>query len=478
MNNNTTILSRLAAEIVSRIISLTFVELRGNVPTPSFNRIKERSIESIIGVTVNESSTFGRIVTSLVAYGDGSTESVDKALSSNPHLRFQIKEIAHTLAPIVIQSIRALDLFQTEAEEILFHLQEQITAKLTQDKTLAPFEIREVELGVLDDADVLSTVETVAQGVLEKPEQNYNSVEYRIFSNRLPFNSLNPEQRSELSKLLVEADVHSSILLSALTSNDQTESLFPESTQSAEKQADYVSSLWHDINELRNFIVSLPDDVGVDPEIRQNIETVYERIALAVRWNVELLRRSHRNTLISSYDKSTIYVFPEVYNREKVQWNDEEKDLDSVIVDYVRAREISKAPVSLNGYGHIEIITSKKTVGNQLNEYRRKTLLDQEAHTKAVIKEVVHENLGDFDAVWLSKLISDLETNSDATLSDILSALIMRANDYYLSTLYGATECEEYSSVDPNEARSNVVLTFLLRVARDRIVAPIGKSSK
>lgn len=474
MNTNT-ILSRLAAEVVSRIIALTFVELRGDVPTPSYKAIVEHTQSVITGVDVNTSSTFGTIVAALSTEGDGSTESVDKALMSNPHVRFQIKEIASNLAPIVVQSIRALDLFQAEAEEVLSHLHEEITSKLTQDKTLAPFEIRTVELGVVEDADVLGTVETISESILDKPEVNYNSVEYRMFARKLPFNVLSAEQRSELSKLLVDADMHGAILSSVLTSDDQTEMMFPDNIMSAEKQADYLSSLWHDICEFRQFIVASPDDVSISPEIRQNVDTAYERIALAIRWNAELIKRVHKNTLISSYDNSTIYVFPEVYNREKTQWDDEESDIDSTITNYIRAREISQTPHSSHGYGHIEVIKSKKVVGNQLNEYRRKTLLDQEAHTKAVIREVVRENLKDFDAVWLSKIIADLETNSEATLSDILSALITRAQDYYLSALYSSTESEEYSSVNPNEARSNVVLSFLVKVARDKIVAPIGR---
>lgn len=461
--NRDTIFSKVTKEVIVRIIGYAFVDLRGEVPTPTLTTIRNYVTSALTNSVMTEGTTFSMIVRSLSTESDGSETSVDKAIASNRHIKFQIQEIAKTLSPIIIQSIRALDEFQAEASEILFHLQEQITQKLTQDYTQAPFEIVEVDLGVLDNADDLSTAETIAEQHLPNPDKVYMVHEYRTYCKRIPFHNLTVQEKAQLSKFLMDNDLYSETLRHALSNDVPPNLLFPDNLRSPKTHADYLTTLWDYAIRLKSLLQALPEDYDLDSNVVENIKGFLERVALAIHWAHYVIDFTHKNDLIATHDHNTIYVYPWSYNKL-------ENDKEETIKNFVRSKIITSKKPPVSGYTVKDIVNSKGHVGNLLSDYRRNTFLDQKAHTKRIINTVVREALSDYPNDWVIKIIYDLMENSEETLSDILSALIDRCGDYYLKSLYDSTETQEFSSENPNETRARVILVFLFKVIKERIV--------
>lgn len=457
-------------ELTSRIIALVFVNLKDTIPTANMTAIREAVAKGLSGISVTDGTTYSCILKQVASFlpEDGNpVVAVDSAITANPHLAFQIKEIASALSPIVIQTIRNLDVTQDEASATLYDLQEDITSGIVEDTVEKPYDIEVVELGALEDPEVLSTASAVAESFLPEIDRKYSANEYIVFSKEKKYVNLDAEDRAKLTEFLNENDVISSSLESAIVRDPADAFMFPSNIAEPKGYADKLTHLWERARELKESYLSLPDGHELrSVNISNNIDALLNRVAMALHHGHESLEFSYKNALIADKDKDTIYVYPWSYSLLDAKGIEEK---DKLVKDFVRAKEIQNLPVPSAGWTVDDVVGSVDRVSKVLSSARKDAVMNQEAHTLGVVRKVCGEKLKDYPDLVVSKIATGLASNSDKTLQDIFDAKVNMSNEYFLQTMSASVSSESFSG-DQRQTQAKVILDFLVQVAKDRIV--------
>lgn len=469
---NKTMLEKITTEVATRVIAVVFSDLKSAIPIPDYNTVTENVIYNLSGKDLTSGSSFDMIINQIAGYWDGDktvSENVDYAIAENPHLRYQIVEIGNAISPIVIQTIRTLDLLHEKSEKVLFDLQETITGELVADEATKDYDIVPISLGVLDDAEELYTISIIADGKIPDAKLPYSSAEYKLFSKRNdPYVKLTDAGKSALGAFLLDEGVINTKVTEAITSDPANGDLFLDQIRDPKLCADRLTYLWEVSRSLQKAAQAKPAEDPLKVEgVVNNINGLVTRVALAIYYASKYIKNGFSKSLIAGYDNDNIYVYPWNYN----QLMDSEPDAANLAIkNIVRARKIEGKTIPEDGWTVNEVMTSVNRAARVIAANTRRVVEEQESHTKNVIRAVCNDQLKDFDRTHVIRITKDLIGNSTSALQDILDGYITRIKDFYLTAMYNASaETAEKADTDSESLQGETVLKFVISVIANKV---------